>query len=291
MLLNEMEIFYYVVELKSFSKTAEKLGVAKSHISKKVTALKESLSAQLLTRSTRKLNLTEAGELFYKRCAQVVCEAENGFAQIRHLKDKPRGRLRLSIPPALGNHMLTPLFQRYMQRYPEVTLEIELENRVIDLVAEGIDLAIRSATMASSSLVATKLFTVKNILCATPSYINTHGVIKKPEQLAAHLFATYRHKRTIQSLTLYKDKKEIIAPIKSTLACNQIDFLKAMVLSGNCVAVFPEFMVEKELTDGRLLHCLPNYSFSSSDAYAIFPNKEFLPPKVRVLIEMLKELA
>jgi DNA-binding transcriptional LysR family regulator len=290
MLLNEMEIFYYVVELKSFSKAAEKLGVTKSHVSKKITALEHALDAQLITRSTRKLTVTEAGEIFYKRCAQVVAEAEHGFSQVRHLKDKPKGRLRISMPPALGMHKLTSLFQRYMTLYPEVMLEVELENRVIDLVSEGVDLAIRSSELPSSNLIATKLFTVNNYLCASPEYLKIHGSIEHPEQLSQHIIATYKHKCIVKSFTIFQNKKEILVPIKSSLACNQLDFAKAMVLNHSCIAVFPDFMVEKEIASGCLIHCLEDYSFSSSNAYAIFPNREFLPSKARVLINMLKEL-
>lgn len=290
MLLNEMEIFYYVVELKSFSKAAEKLEVTKSHISKKITLLEQALDTQLLIRSTLKITMTEAGEIFFKRCAQVVSEAEHGFSQVKHLKDKPKGRLRISAPPALGDYLLPNLLEQYMSLYPEVILEIYLDNRILDLVAEGIDLAIRAGKLDNSNLVATKLFTVNNNLYATPQYIKKYGIIRQPEQLIKHPIAVYKHKAIPKTLTLLQNKKEIITPIKPIFSCNQLALIKQVVLNHHCAAALPEFMVEEEIKNKRLINILENHSICSSDVYAVYPNREFLPSKVRIIINMLKQL-
>lgn len=289
MLLNEMEIFYYVVELKSFSKAAEKLGISKSHASKKVTQLEQSLKAKLLVRTTRRLRLTEAGKAFYQRCAQVVTEAERGYAQIGDLQQTPNGILRVSAPPALGIYLLAPLFQNYMQQYPEVVIELELENRVIDMIAQSIDVAIRLAELPSSNLVATKLCTIENVLCATPEYLKQHGALTTLDDLQKHKLATYHHTHKAKSLKLFKEKKEIILPVDPSLSCNHLEFIKNMALKNSCVAALPDFMVKQELLGGKLIHCLSDYHFSSNDLYAIFPDREFLPSKVRVFIDMLKK--
>ena len=161
MLLNEMEIFYYVVEQHSFSKAAERLHVSKSFISKKITRLERELKTRLIARSTRKLTLTQAGDSFYRYCAHVVQAAEKGYAMMHELQGKPAGLLKVSIPPALALNLLSPVFSEFLTQYPEVILDIQLDSRLVDLVKEGYDLALRSAILESSNLIAKKIFTVK----------------------------------------------------------------------------------------------------------------------------------
>jgi DNA-binding transcriptional LysR family regulator len=186
MLLYEMEIFYTVIELGSFAKAADKLRVSKSHISKKITKLETHLKTKLLSRTTRKLALTEAGENFYQQCAKVIEEATKGYSLIHELQGKPSGTLKISAPPAFGIYLLPEVINRYLLKYPDVKLEIDLSNKHIDLVKQGYDLALRSGKLESSRLISKRIMSMENILCASPHYLKKHGTPKHPEDLEKH---------------------------------------------------------------------------------------------------------
>ncbi len=288
MLLSEMEIFYNVANLKNFSKTAQLLGVSKSFISKRMTKLEKDLKVRLLARSTRKLTLTEAGYKFYQQCIKVIEEAQKGYLMMQVLQSKPSGVLKISVPPALGFNLLAPMFVKFLNQYPEIKLDIELENKPIDLIAQGYDLALRSAKLESSNLIAQRIFAVKNILCATPKYLKKHGIPKNPIELETHNFAAYNYSKDTQNLKMTKNDTKKTVRIQGNFRSNHLDLIKKIVLDHVCIAVFPEFMVKDELKNHQLIHCLAEYQLSTSPFYAIYPEREFMPLKVRVFLKMLE---
>ena len=288
MLLNEMEIFYYVVELKSFSKAAARLNVSKSFISKKITKLEHDLKAHLISRSTRKLTLSEAGESFYRYCANVVREGHEAYSMISELKGKPTGTLKISIPPALGLNLIAPMLPKFLSQYPEITLDIELENRLVDILEEGYDLALRSAVLESSNLIAQRIFSVTNIICATEKYLQTYGIPKISNDLERHNFATYSYSKNAGHVTLIKNSKEEIINVQSNFTSNHLDLIKQMVLNDLCIAMLPNFMVVNELKIGILMRCLTTYRLPESPLYAVYPERKFMLPKLKYFLEMLK---
>lgn len=179
MLLDEMEMFYHIIELGSFTKAAQKLEVSKSLLSKKMTKLEQALKIRLITRNTRKITLTEAGRNFYLHCANIVQEAEKGFSMMSELQEKPMGKLKISLPPALAIHLLAPMLANFIERYPEVHLDIRLDNHQVDLIQDGFDFALRFAKLEDSSLIAQKIFNIKHFICATPQYFLKFGQPKK----------------------------------------------------------------------------------------------------------------
>lgn len=290
MLLDEMEIFYYVVELKSFSKAAERLHVSKSFISKKITKLEQDLKTNLVSRSTRKLSLTEAGESFYHYCANIVKEGHEAYSMMSGLHGKPVGTLKISMPPALGLNLIAPLLPKFISEYPEVTLDIELENRIVDILEEGYDLALRSAVLESSNLVAQRIFSIESIICASKKYFEKNDAPHGPSDLESHSFATYSYSKKAEHITLIKNNKEEVINIKSIFQSNQLDLIKQIVLNDICIAVLPKFMVENELKSGKLELCLTNYKLPESPIYAVYPERKFMLPKLKCFLDMLKNI-
>lgn len=289
MLLNEMEIFYYVAEFKSFSKAAARLKVSKSFVSKKIFKLERDLKINLISRSTRKFTMTEAGESFYRYCANIVHEGHEAYAMIHELQGKPSGILKISMPPALGLNLISPMLSKFLSRYPDVTLDIELENRLVDLLEEGYDLVLRSAILESSNLIARKIFSIKNIICATEKYIQTHGKLNTPNELEKHNCATYSHSKNSEHITLIKNNNEEIVRVKCNFTSNHLDLIKQMVLNNFCVAILPEFMVQNELKIGKVKSYLTSYHLPENSLYAVYPVRKFMLPKLKFFLDMLKK--
>lgn len=292
MLLDEMEIFYYVAEYKSFSKAARQLSVSKSFISKKISKLEQALKVHLISRSTRTLSLTEAGENFYRYCEKIVKERDDAFSMLHELKGKPSGVLKLSVPPALGLNLLSSILPGFLQRYPEVSIDIQLENRVVDVLEEGYDLVLRSAaSLTSSNLIAQRIFSIKNILCATKKYLQLHGIPSTASDLEKHNVATYRYRdlKNAGHLILTKNTYEYDVAVRGNFMSNHLDLIKQMVLNDVCIAVLPEFMVAHEIDQKKLIPCLTAYQLPENPFYAIYPERKFMLPKLKYFLEELKQ--
>lgn len=289
MLLDEMEIFYYVAEFKSFSKAAARLNVSKSFISKKITKLEQALKVHLVSRTTRKLTLTGAGESFYRYCANVVHQGREAYSMISELQGKPSGILKISMPPALGLNVIAPMLPNFLSRYPDVTVNIELENRLVDVIKEDYDLVLRSAVLESSTLIARRMYSVKSVICATEKYLQTHGIPKVPVDLESHNCATYSYSKNARQLTLIKNHQEESVRVQGNFMSNQLDLIKQMVLSDVCIAMLPQFMVTNELQTGQIKSCLTAYQLPESPLYAIYPERNFMLPKLKLFLEMLTD--
>ena len=289
MLLDEMEIFYYVVELNSFSKAAKRLGVSNSLISKRISKLERTMAVNLLTRSTRKLSLTEAGKAFYQHCANVVKQAEQGYDMLAELQGAVSGTLKIAAPPALAIHKLGAVIDAFITHHPDVRLELHLDSRLVDTIAGAFDLVLRSAQLESSNLIAQKLMDIQNIICATPDYWQQHPLPQRPDELANHCWAVYGHSNQIKTLTLHHKSQENHVTINSRVCCSSLEAIKAMVMQNTCVAALPAFMVDDLLQSGQLLSCLPPYRLTPSPLYALYPKRDFMPPKVTVFLSYLKQ--
>lgn len=287
MLLNEMEIFYNVVEMKSFSKTAEKLNVSKSFISKRISFLENELQTKLLLRSPRRITLTESGQMFFKQCEKIMLEANKSFQLIETYNQNPIGTLKISTPIALGLYLLPDVLSSFIERYPNIKLDINCENRLVNVIKDGYDLVIRSAKLESSNLIAKRIVSLKNIICASPNYLKKHKKMTSPEDLSSHQFAIYYLTKKTNEIKLIKNSDTYKININSNINTNQLDLVKQMVLNGTCLGVLPEFMVKKEIEQKRIVSCLSDYKLTPSPIYLIYPYKELLP-KVKVFITMLK---
>lgn len=288
MLANEMILFYQVVHLKSFSQAAEKLKVSKAYVSKHITQLEKELKTQLLLRNTRRLTLTEAGEMLYIQCEKLYELTQKSYENIAHLRNKPMGTLKISIPPALAIYLLAKPLADYQMRYPEVTLNVVLESQLIDLIGQGYDLALRSAVLPDSNLIARKLISQNSFLCATPQYLQKYGPIDHPNQLVQQNFAVFSTGKPNQTLEFIRGNRQIQVTVEGRFQSNQLDLIIKMVMEGVCIAVLPEFMVATAIAKKQLIICLEKYRLPARPLYIIYPQREFMPLKVKLFIDLLK---
>lgn len=290
LLINEMIIFYYVVKYKSFSQAANTLNVSKSHVSKHITQLEQELKSRLLNRSTRQLSMTDAGEIFYQHCEKLLALAEQSYTALANFNQQPTGTLKISVPPALGMHLLSEPLIQYQRKYPDVKLNIVLESQIVDLIQNGYDLTLRSALLADSNLIARKLGMFRNILCVSPKYLKKHDPIKTPEQLEKHVFAVYSGNPLARQLKFEYNKQNFKTIINNTIESNSLDMIAQMVMGDCCLAVLPEFMVKDKIAKKKLVHCLPQYCLPDSPLYAIYPDKKYMPLKVKVFLSEIESI-
>jgi DNA-binding transcriptional LysR family regulator len=288
MLLNELELFYHVVKLKSFSKAALALGVSKSFVSKRVTALEQSLQSRLLTRTTRQVIPTEAGVAFYHQCEKIMEEAEKGYSIVNELQGKPSGKIKISCPPAFAMHQLVKKIPDFCYQYPEISLDLVLENRLVKIIEEGYDLVLRSTILEDSNLIAKPIATMKQVFVASALYLKNRDLPKSLEDLDTHDIVGYRDQRNPNNLTLLKEQKTIKIPIHYKITTNHLDVIKQWVVMGVCIAMLPDFMVNEEISHGTLIPCLTQYTFPTNTLYVIYPERDFIAPKTRAFLDFLQ---
>ena len=290
MLLHEMEIFFAVVTNSSFSKAAEQLAVSKSYVSKHITKLEQDLRVKLIVRSTRKLSLTQAGQQFHHHCEHMVRAASEGYAMIDELQGTPAGILKVSLPPAVGICLLAKVLPGFMRNNPQVKLNIDLNNQLVDIIQGGYDLVVRAAKLESSNLIVQQVYNVKSVICASPHYFKQHGKPALPEDLTQHNVATYNLGRGAEHIHMQNKAKKYSINVQGNFKTNNLDLIKEMVLGGIAMAALPEYVVIAELKAGRLMICLDEYILKEQPLYAIYPQREFKLPKLQRFLDLLLSL-
>ncbi|SME97971.1 DNA-binding transcriptional regulator, LysR family [Tistlia consotensis] len=295
--LAAMAVFAQVVESGGFSLAGRQLGLSKSAVSKAVARLEDHLGTRLINRTTRKLSLTEAGRSFYEGCRRMLAEAEAAERAVTHLTDAPRGVLRLNAPMSFGVRHLSPCLGEFMGGYPELEIDLTLEDRRVDLVEEGYDLAIRIGVMPDSSLVARRLGPNPRVICAAPAYLERRGVPTRPEALSGHDCLLYHYQTSGDSWRLRPRRApdgsgggEVTVRVKGRLKVNNGDSLREAALAGLGIAHLPAFIICEDLDAGRLVPLLEDYDdVADGGVYAVYPASRNLSPKVRVFIDFLAE--
>jgi DNA-binding transcriptional LysR family regulator len=285
--LNAMVTFARVVEAKGFSEAARRIGVSKSQVSKSVARLEGSLGVRLLNRSTRGLSLTEAGAAFYQHCSRVADEAAQAAEVVSQLQSGSRGGLRLTAPVAFGRLHVAPAVAEYLARHPGLTIEMTVTDRVVDLVDEGYDLAIRIAREPSLHLVAREFAPVRRVVCATPGYFRRRGIPATPHELEGHNCLQYTRVGRRSEWRLHNAQGEIVVPIKGSLRIDDDDALSQAVLGGLGIALLPTFIIGRELQAGRLEAVLSDYVPLERRIYAVHLPNQHLPAKVRAFIDFV----
>ena len=286
----DIAVFVRVAELGSFTRAADALEVSKAAVSKYVNRLEQRLGARLMHRTTRRLTLTEAGEALYGRSAAALAElgeAENDVAQ---LTGKPRGLLRVSAPTYFGSTTLAPHLKEFRARYPEIKLDLDLSDRLVDLVKERFDIAVRISAMHDSSLVATRLAPCPTALVASPAYLRRHGTPKAPADLASHEGLGYSILRTPNEWRFRAPKgRWVTITVHSTIRCNNDFALKQFALDGLGIVFFPRFFVENELKGGKLVQLLEEFPGPELAINAVYETRRHLLPKLRSFLDFLIE--
>jgi len=285
--LTAMEAFVRVVEKGGFTAAAEDLRLSRAMVSKHVQDLEAHLGARLLNRTTRKLSLTEAGRVYYDRSTQLLAELAETEEAVGELQAKPRGRLRVNAPVSFGSLHLAAAIADYMAAYPNVAVELTLNDRIVDLVEEGYDVAVRVARLADSSLIARRLAPCRHVVCASPGYLKRHGRPEHPTDLARHNFLGYSYSAAGDERRFDGPDGSTSIQLKGTLQANNGDALCAAAVAGGGIAVLPTFIAGSDIIAGRLIPILTQYQISEPAIYAVYPPGRHLSVKVRSFVDFL----
>lgn len=286
----DMQTFMRVVEAGSISGAAERLGVAKSAVSRRLSELEARLGVQLLRRTTRRLNLTDSGRGFYDRCQRILADLEEAEAAVSQAHATLRGRLRVAAPLSFGLRHLGPAITEFMQQHPQVDFDLDFNDRQVDLLAEDIDVAIRIARLEDSSLIARRLWSSRLVLCASPGYLQAHGTPSVPEDLVKHRALIYSNAPDPTLLILQDERgHEHRLHMPARLRANNGDFLREVAVAGEGLLLSPSFIVHESLRNGELVRVLPAYRAGEVNAYAVYPQTRHLSQRVRAFVDFLVE--
>jgi DNA-binding transcriptional LysR family regulator len=287
--LTSLRAFVKVVEAASFSEAGRRLRLSRSAVSKYVAELEEELGVQLLSRTTRRVTPTENGQAYFERALSVLADLDAADRAVAQLQATPRGLLRVNAPMSFGTMQLGPAIAGFMQRYPELQIQLALSDEHVDPVQEGLDVTLRIAELESSSLIARKLMPIERVVCASPGYLKQHGTPKHPSDLRDHACLTYGYLSTGNQWKLTgKDGDHWISP-RWTLCANNAEVLRDAAVAGRGIAVLPVFIAQAALASGKLQPFLADYMTPPLALYAIYPPTRHLAVKVRLFIDYLVE--
>ena len=287
---SDLEAFIAVVEAGSFTAAAERLDVAKSAVSRRVSSLEERLGVQLLRRTTRRLNLTETGKSFYEHSARILADLDEAEAAVLQQHGELRGQLRVALPLSFGaGHMYRPIAE-FSRRHPRVRFDLDLNDRRIDLIAEGVDLAVRIGRLADSSLIARRLFEARTVICASPDYLERRGTPQTPDELADHDCLVYSNlPDPAKWVCNDADGVRHAIEVPMTMMASSGDFLCAAAIEGLGLVMQPTFIAGDAISRGELQPVLTDYAWPVTPAYAIYPPTRHLSYRVREFIDFLAE--
>lgn len=280
--------FATVVETGSFAKAADQLNVSTAAVSRRISALEEMLGTRLIARTTRRLDLTDAGKSFYEDVTNVFHMLDEADERVRIGSETIKGNLRIATPLSFGFEKIAPLLPAFMKQYPELKVTLLLEDRITDLQAEGIDIAVRIGSMADSSLVATQISSIGKICCASPAYLSEHGIPTQPAEISAHRLLHYSNMNIKDEWSWLFAEGETLPDLDFSFAANNAEALSAMALQGMGITVLPEFSVAEALKNGKLIQIYKNITPPPSPLYAVRVSRQFTPARVRAFIEYLK---
>ncbi len=284
----EMHTFVRVVEAGSLSAAADRLDIAKSAVSRRLADLESRLGVQLLNRTTRRINLTDSGRQYYQRCQRILADLDETEQQISSEHDRLRGTIRIAAPLSFGLLHLSPVLNYFIKSHPEVNLDLDLNDRTVNLMDEGVDLGVRIGKLADSSMMARKLATARRIVCASPAYLKQHGEPQTPEDLQHHVGLSYSNISEAQQWQFYdQDGNKIAVRIPSRMRANNGDVLQKAAIDGLGIDMTVSFICYQAIEQGQLKQILSNYNLKDEGIYAIYPSQRHLPRRVRVLIDYL----
>jgi DNA-binding transcriptional LysR family regulator len=283
-----LKAFVTVVETGGFNRAADQLEASAAAVSRRVSGLEVALGVKLLHRTTRQIDLTEAGRQFYADVVNIIESLEQAEEKIQTGRETIKGNLRIAAPLSFGVGRIAPILPDFMKRHPELKVHLQLEDHFTDLVAQGIDVAIRIGSLKDSTLVATRLASIPLIFCASPGYLAKHGEPEEPEDLSAHACLHYSLLSTRENWTFSTGDVAPDVEIAGPLSTNNGDVLKEAAIQGLGITTIPTFIVEDALEDGRLKAILTGYSPEPFGLYAVRPSRHFTPARVRALIDYLR---
>lgn len=281
--LSDVAVFVKVIQAGSFTEAARRLGAPKSTVSTKVSSLERRLGVTLIQRTTRKLHLTEQGTIFFQSCARALSEIESAEAFASSGQKTPQGRVILTAP-ADSAKMLAEFLKGFLSRYPAVEVDLMLTNRYVDLVGEGVDVAIRGGKLDDSSLIAKKVAYTKRALFASPTYILGSGLPKAPSDLEAHqcvLFSANRYKEW----ELHNGNHQVKVKVSGSVTADELNAIRELALQDFGIVLLPTFICNGDVADKRLVPVLPGWVADATPICIVYPSQKYQHPKVKVLVE------
>lgn len=285
--IDGMRTFAAVVAEGSFSRAAERLAMSPQLASKYVGRLESRLGVRLLNRSTRQLSLTEAGRAYHDRVRQVLADIDDMENVVGDMTARARGTLRINAPMSFGQLHLTRAITDYQAAQPEVEVDLTLNDRVVDIVSEGFDLAIRIGRLEESSLVARRLAPVRLVVCGSPDYFRRRGVPEAPEQLSAHDCLRYAYASDYDRWGFERGGKAHSVRVRGTFSANNGDALRIAALAGKGIILQPTFIVGDDIRAGRLQTVLDQYRAGELNVHAVYAHRQYLSAKVRTFVDYL----
>lgn len=287
--LQAMKTYVAVVDAGSFVGAMDATGLSKPAVSRQVADLEAALGGRLLQRTTRRLSMTEEGRTYYQRCKDILQAVEEAQAEVGASTAQAHGRLRIGAPLTFGALRLAPLWGRFAAENPQVTLDIMLSDRVVDLVEEGYDLVVRIGRPTDSNLISRPLARSRTILCASPGYLERHGTPEHPHDLVQHEVISYSYSSSGGEWTFEGPQGKVAVRVNSRIHANNGDTCRAAALADQGVILQPDFLVYEDLRDGRLVELLPGFGLHELSIQALYPTHKQLPLKVRRLVDFLVE--
>ncbi|MBF0309580.1 MAG: LysR family transcriptional regulator [Magnetococcales bacterium] len=287
--LTAMEVFVRVAEEESFSAAARRLGLSKAAVSKHIQALEERLQSRLLQRTTRRMQLTPEGRVYFDNCRRILNEVSVAEETLANLRSEPSGVLRLNAPMSFGHLHLAPAVADFLGLYPRLQVEMVMNDRFVDLVEEGFDMAVRIGTLQDTRLMARKLSPIRLVACASPGYLNRRGHPLDPEELAGHDCLIYALADAEQGPWRIFDPDRFTRHGNNRLKINNGDALRMAALQGLGIAILPTFLVGRDLQAGTLVTLLADHPLPETTLHALYPSHRQTSPKVRSCIDFLAE--
>ncbi|MGK5076455.1 LysR family transcriptional regulator [Janthinobacterium sp. ZB1P44] len=288
--LNGIAAFVRAAETCSYVAAGRLLGVSASAVGKSVARLEEKLGVRLLNRSTRRISLSNEGALFYERCQRILADLGDAEAELSHLAEAPRGKLKVSLP-VIGYRIILPLLADFTRQYPEIELDLDFNDRLVDVVAEGVDVAVRSGTLTDSRLMARELGPFAFAIVGAPAYFARHGVPATPRALEGHACVRYKFPTTgkLQEWALQRAEGDSGGELRlpTALTCNNIEALIGAATQGVGLAYLPDFIVRDAIARGELQAVLADSLLYSSKFWVLWPSSRHLSPKIRVFVDHL----
>jgi DNA-binding transcriptional LysR family regulator len=281
-----MSIFVAVVDAGSFTAAAKALRMPKSTVSKRIAELEDRLGCRLLHRTTRRVKVTAVGATYYAECQRIVADARAADRTVAARDGALRGTVRVTAPWLLSE-IIAPAMHRFLRENENVSLEVWITNRLVDLIEEGVDLAIRPGGLTDSSLMARRLGEVERCICASPEYLARHRAVTKPSDLRSHACVAFGRGGTTRTWTFERDGKKTIVSVNGRYAVTSVALMHRAALAGLGIASIPKFVVEDDLAAGRLVPLLENWSAGRGAVHLVYPSGRHLSPSVRALLDVL----
>ena len=286
--MHSMAVFRRVVEAENFSAVARETNMSQSSVSKHIASLEERLGTKLLNRSTRSLKLTEAGKEYYQHCIRILNDFQEAEASVGKGKIKPTGTLRISTSAAFGRTFVVPYLNEFLDTYPDINIDLLFDDDYVDLVKNGIDLAIRIGPLADSTLIAKKIGSSPRLIVASPEYLVKHGRPKKPGDLTKHNCLFYSLQKTPDLWYFHSTQEgEESIRVSGRLKASSPDAIGDATVAGLGISVLCEWYVQQYLEQGKLKAILADYKPTAYDIHAVYPERRFVAPKVKRMIEFL----